>query len=134
MSIYKTQEMGNLSTREFSIGNLYTDIDNQLSEMSGYEIYQMSVKENTDNLDINEYKPIALTEDWLLKFGFEKIDYHRYKIKPSKFDWYYTYSTHDNAFRFYIEDTIVCLNVIFYVHQLQNLYFALTGQELTLTL
>ena len=86
-------------------------------------------------LPINDkrIKPINLTEEWLLKFGFEKIDHHRFKIKPSQYNWFYTYSIHDNAFRFYVEDVILCLNTIFNVHQLQNLYFVLIGEELELS-
>lgn len=86
-------------------------------------------------LSINDerIKPIPLTEEWIVKFGFKKIDHHRFKIQPSQYDWFYTYSIHDNAFRFYVEDTILCLNTIFYVHQLQNLYFALNGEDLVLS-
>ena len=76
-------------------------------------------------------EPVLLTEEWLVKFGFVKLDYHRFKIKPSHyFDYYYTYSVKDNCFRMYVEDGIMCLSTIEYVHQLQNLYFALTGFEL----
>lgn len=120
-----------MKATELRIGNLFF-------EESSKEIIEVIWLEKTriifSGMFLNNWqaKPIKLTPEWLVNFGFEKIDYHRFKIKPSKFEWYYTYSTHDNAFRFYVEDTIVCLNVIFYVHQLQNLYFALTGNELEL--
>jgi hypothetical protein len=83
----------------------------------------------------NEFiRPIPLTEEWLKKFGFEgKInnislcgnfylgydpEYHRHKMAL----WYQKGSwcfSHTEQF-----------TVLKYVHQLQNLYFALCGQEL----
>lgn len=81
---------------------------------------------------IDKIKPIILTEEWLLNFGFKKIDYHRFKINPSKiFDYYYTASTHDCSFRFYNDDIITYISDVYYVHEIQNLYYALTGKELT---
>jgi hypothetical protein len=82
--------------------------------------------------NIKTFEPIPLTEEWLLKFGFVKLDYHRFKIKPSHyFDYYYTYSVKDYCFRMYVEDAIMCLSTPECVHQLQNLYFAITEEELT---
>jgi hypothetical protein len=73
------------------------------------------------------YKPILLTEEWLKKLGFEKytdgwyLDKGEYpkQITVSLFD--------DNGFHLSYFKT-----PIQYVHQLQNLYFALTGEELTI--
>ena len=64
----------------------------------------------TKNLEgelLKDFRPIPLTEEWLLKFGFER-----------------TYNSQFRYFGHYIK--------IKYVHELQNLYFALTGQELTI--
>jgi hypothetical protein len=84
---------------------------------------------------ISYIKPIPITEDWLLLLGFTKRDglfrLSKYWVEFRNFDCvglkiifgcfqinkiYITYSV----------DTIE------YVHQLQNLYFALTGYELKL--
>ena len=64
-------------------------------------------------------EPILLTEEWLLKFGFLK----------DRINLYYSFG------QFIIRhDFILCdINTrieLKYVHQLQNLYFALIGQEL----
>lgn len=61
-------------------------------------------------------EPIPLTEEWLVKFGFKK---------GSK-GWFKTLSN-NHKFNFYMYKNL-CSNV----HQLQNLYFALTGEELTI--
>ena len=118
-----------IKENELRIGNFYEWSDDDEKDLyrieDAYSLYEKSKI-------INELIPVELTPEWLIKFGFKKIDCHRFKLKPSKFDWYYTYSFHDNAFRFHVHNTIVCISVIFYVHQLQNLYFALIGEELEL--
>lgn len=94
------------------------------SKINSNELIKMSY----DNI-----KPVEISEYYLRKFGFEKIDYHRFMIKPSDvFEFYYTYSIHDNAFRFYVGDTIICISTIHYVHQLQNLYFLVQRDWLNL--
>ncbi len=92
---------------------------------------------------IETIKPIPLTEEWLLKFGFEVIgtyvnegilvtDYginitdcnNDEKLIVS--DWNMDVSIGD-----YSEDDYYVCNFNYqYVHQLQNLYHALTGKEL----
>ena len=72
------------------------------------------------------YNPILLTEDWLIKFGFRKYN-------------------NKNHFKKHWVSGFININGIFcllsynqrhhnitYVHQLQNLYFALTNKELTI--
>jgi len=74
-----------------------------------------------------DIKPIPLTEDWIVRFGFKKNKYGYYV---------------NNTIHFLIGETdetlgkiILAVNldktvIVEHVHQLQNLYFALTGQEL----
>ena len=70
--------------------------------------------------------PIPLTEEWLIKFGFVSNSYQdRYENKAIHVEC--------NKTRGFTELWIERMPHIKYVHQLQNLYFALTGEELTLT-
>lgn len=73
-----------------------------------------------------DIEPIPLTETWLLEFGFKTQG-----IRISK-DWFYLWYD-DKKIVFALaeiqEETGAYL-VMKYVHQLQNLYFALTGEEL----
>ena len=71
----------------------------------------------------DDLKPIPLTEEWLLKFGFDNLGAYGWGIS-------YFHIRFRNIHKFYfpIENRIVRIE---YVHQLQNLYFALTGKELT---
>lgn len=88
----------------------------------------------------DDIKPVEITEEYLLKFGFCKrsagilTDYSisieseysqtniRASFKNGKFERCMLYD---------IDDGSIGLEII-YVHQLQNLYFALTGKELSI--
>ena len=85
----------------------------------------------------NEFKPILLTEQWLLDFGFEDEGGDDYVLTKGEnallltvekdsisVSLIYLYGTYNSEYIF--------LKDILYVHQLQNLYFALTQKELVL--
>ena len=83
-----------------------------------------------DYPNYDEIEPIPLTEEWLLKFGFKKrknrhLFHWENKIVVSEYkdefeNFFYPKTGYDIRFS----------NEIKYVHQLQNLYFALTQEEL----
>lgn len=93
--------------------DLYIDI-------SAEELYKMDGK-------VYFFEPIPLTEQWLLDFGFE-YGHNDYTI-----DFKLYFETNDGSWSeldvLYEEKYIATIK---YVHQLQNLYFALTGEELKL--
>ena len=68
------------------------------------------------------HSPIPLTEEWLLRFGFEN--------DPSDYQWIFK----DKFCIDYFQDEegfwFLPSNRIYTVHQLQNLYHALYGEEL----
>jgi hypothetical protein len=72
------------------------------------------------------FKPIPLTEEWLLKFGFEKNKEHGY----FEFDRLIV-AIHDGVNQFYLCDIDIFVKIET-VHHLQNLYFAIRNKELTL--
>jgi len=81
-----------------------------------------------------DLKPIPLTEEWLLKCGFT-TDYPTYKDK------FFTIKNrfNINSFNFgkgFKLNTSGCFEYkpIKYLHELQNIYFALTGNELNVTI
>lgn len=77
---------------------------------------------------ISQHEPIPLTEEWLLKFGFDIKDKDRLDWVKGAFNL--ERSNEDNdKFCFEVYSHYIPLD---YVHQLQNLYFALTGEELKL--
>ena len=71
--------------------------------------------------------PIPLTEEWLLKFGFSCHKNGFY----FKDDWFRVYWEDDILFYCWAENNMPEVKLE-YVHQLQNLYFTLTGEELTI--
>jgi len=71
-------------------------------------------------------KPIPLTEEWLIKFGFV-YDENTGFFRSVVFGRIYI-DNGRHTFCFCNKNGI--LKVVEYVHQLQNLYFALTGEEL----
>lgn len=79
----------------------------------------------TRNIDDDFPKPIPLTEEWLKKFGFKRT------LNTWKIDGLKIYGYNDIGYNTFmsLENKIA----IKYVHQLQNLCFALTGEELVMT-
>ena len=75
---------------------------------------------------------IPITEEWLLKFGFEG----KCRIEISKAPQRWLSWSYGNDF--WIEnrdeETMHEIENIKYVHQLQNLYFCLCGEELKIAL
>jgi hypothetical protein len=80
----------------------------------------------TTHKPLEEFEPILLTRDILEKCGFENTDVN---------DQYYSYRKESLTIRFMTGDSTRakigdCEFVCQYLHQLQNLYFDLTGEEL----
>lgn len=77
-------------------------------------------------------RPIPLTEQWLIDFGFERnnrIDVNLGMKKTPVWSLYsFSITIWDNGRLFY--DWIGGNIEVKYLHQLQNLYFALIGEEL----
>jgi hypothetical protein len=125
-----------MKASELRIGN-YVYANKKVREISHSDISEI-VHETIVPKYINEYKPIPLTEEWLVKFGFEKWE-AKFNMGSSsqpmsgwvngKFNLYKSYQgiTHEQHIS---TNNLICK----YVHQLQNLYFALIGKELTFKL
>ena len=72
------------------------------------------------------YEPVEITESELLKYGFRKIDERTFKFPKSNWELWST-----DGFFWSTDNGLYSLGLrICYIHQLQNLYFALTEREL----
>ncbi|MES2240460.1 MAG: hypothetical protein V4497_09415 [Bacteroidota bacterium] len=82
----------------------------------------------------NKFKPIPLTEEWLLNFGFKKSNNATkfYTFDKDKLSIHLK-SVHYNDGRTYFNSWCIMEKQIEYVHQLQNLFFCLCGEEITLS-
>ena len=69
-----------------------------------------------------DIKPIPLTEDWLLNFGF------KYNGFCYEFNKHEVRLINEFNIPYWIDSNFI--TNISYVHQLQNLYYALTNKEL----
>lgn len=109
-----------VQANELRIGNLVIDSKN-------YRITILSISKKGMCSgyfpELNDYgteeikllKPIPLTEEWLVKFGFEKALDHEGFIKNG-LSFFEGFLSNEQKHK------------LQYVHQLQNLYFALTGE------
>lgn len=118
-----------LKATELRIGNYLFDRNNRLCQVKelGESITAPAIKGARTSLP---NKPIQLTEDILLRLGFEK-GFHRYglencglKCHKSLKENYWIVS---QGFGMQFTE----LTEIQYIHQLQNLFFSLCGEELT---
>ena len=123
-----------MKANELRIGN-YVLIDGDLTEVESINKtgIQLSCDINPDGKpiiienDLDEtITPIPLTEEWLVRFGFGKRGI-----------WFKNETPHSIAFdndKFWFMGLVLPIGgiEIKYVHQLQNLYFALTVEELIL--
>lgn len=115
-----------MKNTEFRIGNYYNQFGN-------IEQVSWSVLKKLEDAPKGQLwcKPIPLTEEWLLKFGFEK-EYDKFMFSKDKLTILIReHDTFNPNGRVYWNSWTIKECQPEYVHQLQNLYFALTGEELT---
>lgn len=120
-----------MKATELRIGNLLKDRFNRdvcvmeiLSEYSRLWLNDDWISEGYDFL-----QPIPLTEELLLRFGFAKIEREDEDFIYFKKDNIELCDVSPNGFELVWYELAPCI----YVHHLQNITFALTGEELTLS-
>ena len=69
------------------------------------------------------FNPIELTEEWLKKAGYKKQNGYGY----SNYNVYGTILKNETGFEFHYYGITIRLD---FVHQLQNLFFSLYGEDL----
>jgi hypothetical protein len=119
----------NINFKELRLDN-YICINNNLhpcrvKEITMSSVIVESIKENYSEPTINSMNPIPLTEEWLLKFGFYKSETFKNSFIKKGVDIY----IQDTAFWYDLLNNSIEIKS---VHQLQNLFFALTNEELTI--
>ena len=123
-----------MEAKELRIGNYIMFSDNNgisYRKISCIKINEFGFYSDIDGVNLGICKPIPLTEEWLLKFGFEKdIEYdNTFNLGIPVLNGFTTITIDVRAEVLLLD----CMEIkIKHVHQLQNLYFALTGTHLTL--
>ena len=117
-----------MKASELRIGNIiqYSE-DSVIFKVIGVHEYGLDVENDieTTYIELDQFEPIPLTEEWLFKFGFKKDGKYN-----SSDRWMGIFNQPLIMGNGYLTIPNYPLTEIKYVHQLQNLYFALTGQEL----
>lgn len=119
-----------MEANEFRIGNLVFDDENQIviiecitsdtAMINGYgdENFLFSKKDYPSILFYSEIKPITITKEWKDQFGKNEkvlVDESGFVIFKNGY-----------AYQFVFEDYP-------FIHSIQNLFFALTGEELAMS-
>jgi hypothetical protein len=112
-----------MKENELRIGNWIKYEGNEI------QLTKQKFKLSVFTLGLDElHEPIPLTEEWLIKFGLEDKEFkgtYHFVFFDEPLQIYKSYGIW--RIMFYRINRIKDLR---YVHQLQNLYFALTGTEL----
>jgi hypothetical protein len=120
-----------MNTNELRIGNL-VDLGNRIAkiiEIAHLACVVVDLEETQDTIeDYERVKGIPLTEEWLLKFGFEKNNNNQFILMEGSVDILFNKDLNGWT----CDGINFSINMTEHVHQLQNLYFALTGKELKL--
>jgi len=114
-----------MSAKELRIGN-YVTLNNDIKIVNGNLIKEQEQSE----MIIGEIylEPIPITEEWLFKFGFLKDLDNDIYLNINAYAFLYW---QNDRVELLDDDNNFMISYCKYVHQLQNLYFALTGEELT---
>lgn len=132
-----------MKANELRLGNIVEvkTIDYSKGIKSIWEVIKIDAEDFQILSDFNDdpdYRPVKLTEDWLLRAGFRKqinkgfVTFHNYVCMTDfylresfKGGYYFGFIINGRHYEFNDATNYE------YVHQLQNLYFSLTGEELT---
>lgn len=114
-----------MKTSEFRIGNI---VEWNKKPFTILSIFDYAVQNELWCKPINEIHPIPLTEEILLKHGFEKSS----DIFYDEHNWIMIRFIGNGLFFYQKGEYDICK--LQYLHQLQNLFFILTGQELEIKL
>ena len=80
---------------------------------------------------VDEIEPITITEEILEKCGFENTHDNEFYATVNNSIEVFIYKDNDSSFRIGKNDADIEIK---YIHQLQNSYFILTGEQLTIKL
>ena len=130
-----------MKANELRIGNYYKD-KHCIGSIVGYDLfmfegYCLGVR-HIKNSFCESWEPIPLTEQWLkdFKFRYYKSHFNSWELNGVSVYWP-EHKKNEKHFTVWVgrnreDGQWVKLELkLYHVHQLQNLYFALTGKELT---
>ena len=118
-----------MEAKNFRLGNLLYNTEGNVDKIN---IEALKYLLEYGGAKMCQAKPIEVNEEWLTKFGFEKkkgsISYDKDKLSLYFGDTILS----DKNGRTYWNSWAIMEKTPNYIHELQNLFFALTGTELEL--
>lgn len=135
-----------MEATDLRIGNLvdYENTTHVVTGIDGATIKSEWLKARHDSYkdDISEHLGILITEEWLARFGLKKMIGYSKETSKNKYlevawndkdKWYVMFrNTHIGSSTRYLDDYVCLRTDLKYIHELQNLYFAISGRELEL--
>jgi hypothetical protein len=148
-----------MKATELKIGNFLIELGNtpdplkrifRITAIYGRDKERFVVEDdNGDMMSAGFLQPIPLTKEWILKSGFmkanrtdifpesfimENVMMSRLYLRPSyKGGYYWGFLTQGINDKYETEHEFYDIEQILYVHQLQNLYWCLCGEELKIS-
>lgn len=126
-----------IQANELRIGNWLMMAHENVPEMVNIKVMQFIAHANSIG-DKHPFEPIPLSPDVLKACGFQRLinsnDFWEHFVLGN--GWYISKSNHDEDSagvikdRFYWSDNYIEIK---YLHQIQNLFYSLTGTELSYT-
>jgi penicillin-binding protein-related factor A (putative recombinase) len=117
-----------VQVNELRIGNWVERENGIWQKISAYDY---------EHADFEKLQPIVLTSERLVKAGFEKSSVpisSKYYYKKESHKFIFIFVGEDGVYVSFLDKNIQSTAEFFlqvsHLHQLQNLYFALTGEEL----
>jgi len=131
-----------MKASELRIGNkaFYKEKVVEIASVSGINYsfgnqdITISTSDNSLLVDILQLQPIPLTPKLLEKCCGFKSEHPAYYYIPIGDNYLYVYYSNSGLHTYAVKYMHAYLGEIKYLHQLQNLYFALTGEELEIDL
>lgn len=135
-----------MKNTELRVGNLIQYNEGDVCKVVGIHKFGIDVEfpEEFTYMEYDQFSPIPLTEEWLLNFGFAKGFNTLFKqinsfgrqvtvsIEFNGMDDIAIWTTENDGTEDETNSTFNIESNLKHVHQLQNLHFALLGEELNL--
>ena len=129
-----------MKAEELRIGNFLL-FENEAQEVSTiHSDNTIRLKKTKDDkchgcyrVDALTIKPIPITEEWLLKLGFKYHAADKNYVIKNKEDWHNSIKKMDGDWCYnndFSDANCYFVREVKYIHQLQNLYYALNEEEL----
>ncbi len=133
-----------MKAQDLRLGNFVIAKNEIIKIIEFRESFVLGENDNSIIGDLpSQMKPIELTEEWLLKIGFDAMHSSRYMYEKSIINKhninvvvYITFHTINKTLRMDFSNDLQILNLydIQYLHQLQNAFYLLTNEELEVKL